>query len=56
MKNATTDNAFEKAWKNNCKYCFDEKKLKLFFRDRCDDCQRELMKKVEFQIKLMEKV
>jgi hypothetical protein len=28
MKNATTDNAFEKAWKNNCKYCFDEKKLK----------------------------
>lgn len=55
MKNSTTDNAFDKAWKNTCKHCLDEKKLKLFFRERCDDCQKELMKKVEFQIKLMEK-
>ena len=56
MKNLTTDNAFEKSWKNTCKHCHDEKKLKMFFRERCDDCQRELTKKVEFQIRLMEKV
>ena len=30
MKNLTTDNAFEKSWKNTCKHCLDEKKLKMF--------------------------
>ena len=57
MKVMITDNAFDKAWKKPCKHCDNNKpNLKLFFRERCDDCQRELMKKVEFQIKLMEKV
>jgi hypothetical protein len=57
MKGMITDNAFDKAWKKPCKHCDNNKpNLKLFFRERCDDCQRELMKKVEFQIKLMEKV
>jgi len=55
MKGMITDNAFDKAWKKPCKHCDNNKpNLKLFFRERCNDCQSKLRMQVEQHIKTIE--
>ena len=42
MSKLVTDNAFSKAWKKDCPTC---ENTRLWFRDRCHECERTYSKK-----------